>query len=95
VRYVIKTRVTFDDALVVLDNLQYPDMGKVLPGESTGLAAMIDSASRYGVRAHPVADEEDDIPRFVRVPTVRERLLQFFAGGAAPVATICVEKGKN
>jgi len=70
-------------------------MGKVLPGESTGLATMIDSAGRYGVRAHSIADEQDDVPRFVRVPAVRKRLLQFFVGGAAPVATICVREGEE
>lgn len=72
-------------------DLQDPDMGKMFPCESTGLAGAINSAGRYGVRTHPVAQKEDDIFRFLRVPAIQERLCQFFVSQVVPMSAVCAK----
>jgi len=70
-------------------------MGKMLPGEPTGLASMVNSAGRYGIRAHPIPYEEDHVLRFFHIPAVQERFFQFFVGQFAPMRTVCVRKQRS
>ena len=66
-------------------------MGKILPGESTGLATMVNPAGCYGIRTHPISYEKDHVLRFFHVPAVRERFFQFFVGELVPMSTVCVK----